>query len=84
MGKQKTVADVRGFKIKCKYFVKCPLCYGCRNYNSKYLECEECRRENAKKNLCNKELHKDELISKMIIKDRIKLTEKVDFKNGRK
>lgn len=79
----KTVHDVRGFQIKCRYFIKCPLCFSCRNYNAKYTECNTCMNENRKKNICNVELHKEELISKMIIKDRLKLKEKVEFINGK-
>jgi hypothetical protein len=80
--KQKTPDDVRGFKVKCVNFVKCPMCYGCRNYRSIDLDCAKCM-ENKKINVCNTNLHKSDLIAKMIMKDKIKLPDDVQFKSNR-
>lgn len=77
--KAKTVHDVRGSKINCLNFIKCPLCYGCRNYNSQDPDCQICLSENKKMNLCNTQLHRSDLISKMITKNNIILNEPVTF-----
>lgn len=69
--KQKTPDDVRGRKINCPYFVKCPLCYGCRAYNPKFVKCQTCKLENAKMNICKTEKHQPHLLEKMIKKERI-------------
>ena len=69
----KTKNDARGAQINCINFQLCPFCYGCRNYRSDDLECQICKTENAKKNICNVEKHKESLISKMIIKPKIEL-----------
>lgn len=84
--KPKTIHDVRGKRIKCINYVSCPLCYGCRNYNSAYENCSKCINENKKNNICNTELHKADLISQMISKTTIKLSnrnelESISFKN---
>ena len=61
----KSKSDVQGVKMKCPNFVQCPLCYGCRAYNSADLVCRICAK-NKKKNICNKSIHKDDLIAKFI------------------
>lgn len=77
--KAKTVHDVRGSRINCLNFIKCPLCYGCRNYVSTDAECNICFRENKKINLCNTNLHRNDLISQMITKNNILLDEPINF-----
>lgn len=62
----------RGAQIDCINFEMCPLCYGCRNYDSLDTNCAKCL-ENAKQNLCNTKTHKAHLVSKMITKQEIKL-----------
>ena len=62
--RNKTYHDVRGSKIKCINYQKCPLCYG----------------ENKKFNICNKDLHRDDVTSKFITKEIIKIN-KVEFKS---
>lgn len=79
--KPKTVHDTRGSKIKCINFQKCPLCYGCRRYNSADPECKQCLND-KKINICNTELHRDEVTAKMITKENIIINEKIEFKNG--
>ena len=54
--RNKTYHDVRGSKIKCINYQKCPLCYGCRRYSSIDPECRKCYEENKKFNICNKDL----------------------------
>lgn len=53
--------DVRGNKIYCINYQKCPLCFGCRAYDSRDPECVECKREdnirNKNYNICKTELH---------------------------
>lgn len=66
MQKQKTPEDVRGYRIKCINYVKCPLCYGCRNYNIQDPECLRCKEQDSKINLCNIKLHRNDLIAKMV------------------
>lgn len=70
--RDKTKNDPLGAQIVCANFDQCPFCYGCRNYNTRDLECEECAK-NKKINLCKVELHKPELISKMVTRTRIKI-----------
>ena len=79
--KPKTMHDTRGSKIKCINYQKCPLCYGCRRYNSVDPDCEKCI-ENKKINICNTNLHRDEITAKMITKENININESIKFKNG--
>lgn len=72
MGKTKN--DVLGVKINCPNYIECPLCYGCRNYNSAIIECEQCAK-NKKFNICNTNKHQNELIAKFITKTKIKIKE---------
>lgn len=82
--KPKTIHDVRGSRIKCVNFQKCPLCYGCRRYSSIDPQCKICAEENKKLNICNKDLHRDEVTAKMITKENIKTDEIISFKNNNK
>ena len=70
---QKTKDDVAGYAYKCPDYEQCPLCYGCRNYNEKYLLCVELCGEDMKKNVCNTQRHKDNLIAKMITRETIEI-----------
>lgn len=72
---------VRGNRVKCIKFIQCPLCYGCRAYSTHDLDCLNCVEENKKKNICNKELHKDDIISKFITKNKIEINEQIIFKS---
>lgn len=76
--KAKTVHDVRGYQIDCVNYQKCPLCYGCRRYSSIDPECQACL-INKKQNICNKDLHRDDLISKMITKSIITVDRPITF-----
>ena len=64
--RNKTYHDVRG--------------YGCRRYSSIDPECRKCYEENKKFNICNKDLHRDDVTSKFITKEIIKIN-KVEFKS---
>lgn len=74
----KTIHDVRGYQVNCINFQKCPLCYGCRRYSSIDPECQICLL-NKKQNICNKDLHRDDLVSKMITKSVIMLDQSIAF-----
>ena len=67
--KAKQANQVRGNRIHCPNYVSCPLCYGCRNYDSRLIECRECFQEGigGKRNfnVCNKNLHTEEALNKM-------------------
>ena len=68
--RDKTKNDPLGSQLNCQNFDQCPFCYGCRNYNTRDIECEECAK-NPKVNLCKTELHKPDLIGKMVTRTRI-------------
>jgi hypothetical protein len=78
----KTPHDVLGVKKRCINYIKCPLCYGCRNYRGIDPSCAECAR-NKKDNICNTDKHKPDLIAQFITKDRIKITKQVEFKSAK-
>lgn len=84
MQEPKKPSHVRGIRINCNKFEMCPLCYGCRAYTTSNLECEECLKENKKKNICNTELHKSDAINKLISKSIIIVNEPIIIKNARK
>lgn len=82
MQKQKTPENVRGYRIKCVNYVKCPLCYGCRNYNDYDPECIKCKDFDKKVNLCNIKLHRNDLVSKMVTNSTLDMhNKKVEFKS---
>ena len=81
--KPKSIHDVRGSRINCVNFQSCPLCYGCRHYSSVDPECQICLAENKKLNICNKDLHRDEVTAKMISKNNVILPEDISFENWR-
>lgn len=76
----KTPNDVRGRKINCINYAMCPICYGCRNYNSLDEECSNCKK-NSKMNLCNTTLHKPELVARFITKSEIIIKEQTELKS---
>lgn len=80
MKQDKTKNDSRGAKYNCINFQLCPFCYGCRNYREDDPDCKECKEENAKYNICNTLKHKDAVINKMVIKQKISMEE---IKHGR-
>lgn len=66
MNKIKTKDSVRGYRINCARFEQCPLCYGCRAFDSSMIQCLKCEEENAKANICNKIRHTEKALSMMI------------------
>lgn len=75
----KTQNSVRGHKIYCVNFQSCPICYGCRNFNSSDEECLICAKD--KHNLCRDlKKHNTKIVSKFITRSRIKFDENISFK----
>jgi len=77
--KAKQPSDVRGARIRCINYIKCPVCYGCRNYNSIDPECSKCML-NKKINICKTDIHKPDVVSRFITKQSINIKEQVVFK----
>ena len=64
--------DVSGYINRCPEYEACPLCYGCRKYDSSMIRCITfCGRDKAK-NVCNAKRHKAELVAKMLSSKTIK------------
>lgn len=84
---QKQYSSVRGNQIKCINYQGCPLCYGCRAYDSRDPECRECKLADKQKgkfyNICNTKLHESWKINKIITKNRI-IIDEFEFTNGGK
>ena len=70
---------VRGNIIQCVNFQMCPLCYGCRNYDSRLEECQECLEDgkrpgqNRNYNVCNTKLHESWKVNRMVCKNTIEI-----------
>ena len=86
LGKQPN--QVRENKIQCINYQICPICYGCRAYDSRYEDCVECYQDgidesNRNFNVCNTELHEAWKINRMITKHVIDFSkeENVKFKS---
>ena len=81
----KQPSSVRGNKIRCINYQMCPVCYGCRAYDSRDSECRECKKEDdirsKKYNLCNTELHESWKINKLITKNQIHFDNDTKFEN---
>ena len=85
---------VKGNKIQCLNFQMCPICYGCRAYDSRLEECEECFKEgidgsNRNYNVCNTNLHESWKLNQMITKHAVEFSEEEEIsfssqKNGGK
>ena len=83
MKEPKKPAHVLGNIIRCPRFIQCPLCYGCRAYSTANLDCKQCE-ANRKRNICNKDLHTDKVISQFITKNRVQLDEGAKFESSNK
>ena len=70
--KRKTVHDVLGWQKNCPRFVSCPVCYGCRAFDSSMISCEKCA-EN-KRNLCDTKKHRSDLLDRMITREAIEVS----------
>lgn len=81
----KQPSDVRGNQIHCINYQMCPVCYGCRAYDSRDIECIECKTQDdirgKKYHICNKELHEPWKINKLITKNKILLDKNTIFEN---
>ena len=69
---RKTWHDTTGFKSKCPSYNPCPLCYGCRAYGSLYMMCRKCEK-NPKRDICDREKHRESLLSRMIKREIIEV-----------
>ena len=82
----KQSSSVRGNKEHCINYAACPICYGCRAYDSRDPDCQECRQEDElrgkKYNICNKDLHESWKVNKLISKNKIKIDETINFISG--
>lgn len=65
MRRQKTRHSVWGAQHGCVNYQECPLCYGCRAYDSSYVKCQHCA-EDMKKNVCDRKKHTDKALAIMI------------------
>lgn len=84
---QKQPNQVRGNKIGCINYQMCPLCYGCRNYNSNDPDCVICKQEGVDGtkrnfNVCDTNLHEAWKINNIITKNTITVNEHIEFRNG--
>lgn len=70
--------QVRGNKIGCINFQMCPICFGCRAFDSRDEDCIICEKEGidgTKRNfnICNTELHLSDRVNKMVTKNKVVL-----------
>lgn len=85
-GKQPSM--VRGNKIRCINYSQCPMCYGCRAYDSRDIECQECKLEDINVhrrknyNICNTQLHEAWKINKIMTKNTVFICDEFEFENG--
>lgn len=61
----KNVNSTVGAQKNCINFEPCPLCYGCRNYNSADIRCDECF-EDKKMNICRTDIHTISALNMML------------------
>lgn len=64
--KAKTKEDVYGYRENCINFKQCPLCYGCRNYNSASIKCIINCKPDFKMNICRKDKHRSDILANFI------------------
>lgn len=67
---QKTEQDTYGWQHSCINYEPCPLCYGCRHYDSSWIKCSACEQD-RKKNICDIRKHTSKILSKMIRRAKI-------------
>lgn len=79
MKKAKEPSDVLGNKIGCIRFNQCPVCYGCRSYDSSNLDCRKCE-EDKKMNICKRDIHNEKITPKFIRRDKINIDDNISFK----
>lgn len=54
--------QANGAAFNCPEYAKCPVCFGCRNYNPSYVSCREMCGQ--KKDICDTSKHKPDLLGK--------------------
>lgn len=77
---------VKGNKIQCINYQQCPICYGCRAYDSRDPECKVCWDEGidgSKRNfnVCNKKNHETWKLNKMITKLTVELDDNTSIES---
>lgn len=70
---------VRGNQIQCLSYQMCPICYGCRAYDSRLEECQICFKEGIDNtsrnyNVCNIKIHEAWKINKMVTKHTVEFS----------
>lgn len=75
----KTPNSALGARRNCPNFDPCPLCFGCRSYDSAVVKCGLCYEEDRKANICNRELHTEKALAVMLqMKNKTYIKEKKD------
>ena len=65
----KTPQKVAGYRISCPDYDKCPLCYGCRNYDSGSYKCvTNCSNRYDR---CDTQKHIRRLIGKLLTRSTV-------------
>lgn len=68
-GKKPT--DVKGYQMNCPDYHKCPICFGCRNYDDSNYHCvTEC---GDKSNHCDTKKHRSDLIGKLLYRKTVEI-----------
>ena len=62
---RKTPYDTWGYQHSCVRYEPCPLCYGCRAYDSSYKKCEHCE-EHKRRDICDKKKHTTKALTLMM------------------
>jgi len=63
--------SAKGARDNCPRFALCPMCYGCRNFDSSLEDCRACQEDNAKDNICATERHTPDRLAMMIRRETI-------------
>lgn len=74
MGTQKSPHSVKGWQMNCANYEPCPLCYGCRRFDSKFVKCVNQCGQNERYDTCNGQRHRPALLSRMVLRERIELS----------
>ena len=67
----KVKSDVWGYANACPNFIQCSFCYGCRNFDVSNEECVTHCGDDRKKNVCNKQKHRADVIAKFVHREPI-------------
>lgn len=59
------IQDVKGYNINCFYYDPCPICFGCRAFDSTLLCSDRCGGD-IKTNVCSSNLHYPKNFEKII------------------